>query len=128
MREIDVYKRELIRCKECGDEIVGRVDKIFCCDECRTAFHNRNYREENKKFQEINSILRKNYKILNSILATGKVKCTYDYLAKMGFNFKYFTSYKRASFSRGIEHSCYDISYNISFNGEVSLVKALAKL
>ena len=28
------------KCPECGDKIVGRVDKKFCSDACRNAFNN----------------------------------------------------------------------------------------
>ena len=28
-------------CSECGDNIVGRIDKKFCCDACRNSFNNR---------------------------------------------------------------------------------------
>ena len=28
-------------CPECGEKIIGRVDKKFCSDYCRNAFNNK---------------------------------------------------------------------------------------
>ena len=35
-------------CPVCGSNVVGRSDKVFCSDDCRTFFHNRKYRECHK--------------------------------------------------------------------------------
>ena len=32
-------------CPVCGKKIVGRTDKKYCCDECRTFANNRRWRE-----------------------------------------------------------------------------------
>ena len=29
------------QCLECGDKIVGRIDKKFCSDGCRNAYNNK---------------------------------------------------------------------------------------
>lgn len=39
-------------CPVCGEKIVGRSDKKFCCDECRAYYHNLRYRERLKSFSE----------------------------------------------------------------------------
>ena len=29
------------QCLECGNELMGRIDKKFCSDGCRNAYHNK---------------------------------------------------------------------------------------
>ena len=33
------------RCPVCGTAVVGRIDKVFCCDDCRSYYHNARYRK-----------------------------------------------------------------------------------
>jgi Uncharacterized protein containing a Zn-ribbon (DUF2116). len=33
-------------CPVCGNKIVGRSDKKFCTDKCRTFYHNEKYRQD----------------------------------------------------------------------------------
>ena len=35
-------------CPVCGTVIVGRKDKVFCSDDCRSYYHNMRYRERNR--------------------------------------------------------------------------------
>ena len=35
-------------CPVCGSVIAGRVDKIFCSDDCRVHYHNVRYRERHR--------------------------------------------------------------------------------
>lgn len=35
-------KRE---CPVCGSAVIGRIDKIFCCDDCRIYYNNIRYRK-----------------------------------------------------------------------------------
>ena len=35
-------------CPVCGSVIVGRKDKMYCCDDCRSFYHNLKYREKRK--------------------------------------------------------------------------------
>lgn len=36
------------RCPVCGSVIAGRVDKIFCSDDCRVHYHNIRYRKRHR--------------------------------------------------------------------------------
>lgn len=40
-----MVKREKRECPVCGTAIAGRVDKIFCSDDCRVYYHNVRYRK-----------------------------------------------------------------------------------
>ena len=53
-------------CLACEKPLKGRIDKKFCDNECRNDYNNERYRLEQKVVLDINKILRKNRKILNS--------------------------------------------------------------
>ncbi|KKQ83435.1 MAG: hypothetical protein UT04_C0032G0014 [Candidatus Daviesbacteria bacterium GW2011_GWF2_38_7] len=54
-------------CIECGETIVGRSDKKFCCDLCRNSYNNKQNSESTNLVRNINNILRKNRRILQSL-------------------------------------------------------------
>ena len=60
-------------CLECALPLFGRVDKKFCNDQCRNAYNNRLNKTTNDFVRNINVILRKNRKIIASLL-DGKEK------------------------------------------------------
>ena len=55
-------------CLECGEKLIGRVDKKFCSDYCRNSYHNKLNKDTKNLMRNINNILRKNYRILEDIL------------------------------------------------------------
>lgn len=79
-------------CNECGIELRGRADKKFCSDQCRNIFNNRTNQEERIQIKAVNTILKKNRKILAELNPDGKRKVHRDMLLKEGFNFSYLTS------------------------------------
>lgn len=80
------------KCPECGDDIIGRSDKKFCSDQCRTSHNNRLNSDANNFVRNINNILRKNRRILESLNPKGKSKVHRDKLMEQGFRFSYFTN------------------------------------
>jgi hypothetical protein len=97
-------------CTECGIGFVGRVDKKFCSDQCRTSFNNRLKSVENDYIKGINSILRKNRRILVELNPSGKIKVSREKLRARGFDFNYFTSmYTTKDGSQ--YYYCYDHGY-----------------
>lgn len=81
------------KCLECGDVLVGRIDKKYCSDHCRNAFNNRLNKDSKNLVRNINNRLRKNYRILNSFpLKDGKTKTTKMRLMDKGFDFEYITN------------------------------------
>ena len=78
-------------CTYCGKEMIGRVDKRFCDDTCRTSYHNQQKQEEASQIRPVNSILNKNRSILKTLNKTGKSKVNKEMLLKAGFNFDYLT-------------------------------------
>ncbi len=109
-------------CKECGEPVVGRSDKIFCSVECRTAYNNRLNRDANNFVRNINNILRKNRRILAELNPEGKTKIHRDKLLEKGFKFSYFTNLYRTR-NGNVYHFCYDQGYLELDNGYLALVR-----
>jgi predicted nucleic acid-binding Zn ribbon protein len=80
------------QCLECGNKLIGRIDKKFCNDYCRNAYNNKKNRVSKNIIRNTNNLLRKNYRILEKINPNQKTKTTKDNLLRKGFNFNYFTS------------------------------------
>ncbi len=80
-----------ICCLQCGEKIVGRIDKKFCDAQCRNSYNNKRKRESEKQIVEINRILRRNRKILKQLSPEGKTTVRKEYLEKSDFDFKYHT-------------------------------------
>ncbi|WP_440120161.1 hypothetical protein [Tenacibaculum sp. Ill] len=81
------------KCLECGDKVIGRVDKKFCSDYCRNAYNNKVNKESKNLIRNTNNRLRKNYKILSELNTSGKTKVTRRKLFDRGFDFKFITSF-----------------------------------
>ncbi len=80
------------KCLECGEKVVGRIDKKFCSDYCRNTYNNKVNKESKNLIRNINNRLRKNYKVLSELNKTGKTKVTRTKLYDRGFDFQLFTS------------------------------------
>lgn len=80
------------KCPECGDRIIGRIDKKFCGDACRNAHNNRINKDSKNLIRNTNNRLRKNYRILEALNPNKKTKCSRAKLIEKGFDFNYFTS------------------------------------
>jgi predicted nucleic acid-binding Zn ribbon protein len=101
-------------CIKCGAQVIGRSDKKFCSDECKTTFNNNKYRERYKMVISINKILRKNYSILYDLYIHNKLKIKENDLLRLGFDYNYYTSiYLEENNSKHLWYECYDISYLI---------------
>ncbi|MBT1703190.1 hypothetical protein [Chryseosolibacter indicus] len=97
-------------CIECQTAFKGRVDRKFCSDQCRTTYNNRQKSIENAYIRDVNSILKKNRRILLELNPEGKSRVSKDKLAGKGFDFNYFTStYKTKDGS--LYFYCYEQGY-----------------
>ena len=85
-------QEEKRKCLYCGEPIIGRVDKKFCCDSCRNSYnYEKNHRQINV-VRNVNAILARNRAILEELNPNGKGFASRQQLTEKGFNFKYFTS------------------------------------
>jgi hypothetical protein len=80
------------KCLVCDSRLIGRSDKKFCNDHCRNTYNNALKQTDNNLIRNINNLLRKNYRILQSINTDEKTKTTKNRLLQEGFSFDYFTS------------------------------------
>jgi hypothetical protein len=109
-------------CTECGVKVSGRKDKVFCSDYCRNTFNNRQNEDANATVRKINSILRKNRRILAALNPNGKKTVDGITLAEQGFNFHYFTNIYRTQ--KGSKYFfCYDYAYLKLDNDQYMLVQ-----
>ncbi len=110
-------------CLECGEKIIGRIDKKFCNDGCRNAYNNKQNKDSTNLMRNVNNKLRKNYRILSELNFTdGKSKATQDKLSQEGFDFDYFTNLK--TYKNGAEYRfVYNIGYKILEDGWLLIVK-----
>lgn len=109
-------------CLECGEKIVGRIDKKFCNDTCRNAFNNKQVSKASDQVRKINRILKSNRKILEELNPTGKTTTTKDKLINSGFNFNYFTNTYTTRDGR-IYYFSYDYGFLELEKNRVVLVK-----
>lgn len=110
------------QCLECGDKIVGRVDKKFCSDGCRNAYNNRVNKDSKNLIRNTNNRLRKNYRILESLNSEQKTKTSRAKLVEAGFDFNYFTSIYTTK-AGAIYYFVYDQGYLALENDYFVLVK-----
>lgn len=79
-------------CPECGREIVGRADKMFCSDACRNNYNNNVNKDSTNLMRNTNNKLRKNYRILSELNPKDKAKVEKKVLIKKGFDFDTITA------------------------------------
>ncbi len=58
-------------CLECSEPLRGRFDKKFCGDSCRNVYNNRVNGNVNNYVRNVNNVLRKNRRILDSLFKMG---------------------------------------------------------
>lgn len=97
-------------CLDCGKTVIGRADKKFCDDQCRSNFNNREKTRLSEPIKKINAILLKNKRILDELNTEGKTKVAKLKLEKAGFNFNYFT-HKHITQNGNSYTFCYDQGY-----------------
>ena len=109
------------KCLDCGTLFEGRSDKKFCCDYCRSNFHNHRNKTVNSFIRHTNHLLRKNRAILESLAARGKDKISMSWLIRQGFNFDFFTNV--LSGDDGIlYYFCYDHGYQVLEEEDLVLI------
>lgn len=108
-------------CLDCGQKLIGRSDKKFCDDACRSHYNNKKQHEDQKIVRKINTILKSNRTILKANNPDGKAKVKKDKLISDGFLFTYYT-HQYITSKGNIYYFCYDHGYLYLDNDEVLLV------
>jgi len=106
-------------CKECGEPLLGRSDKKFCDEQCRSAYHNHLRRTEFAHISKTNRTLLRNRKILSELLKSGVNELSIRELIESGFIRNYITSYYVKDGKPVL--LCYEFSIMIDDNGTVHI-------
>src|ERR1700712_1398875 len=99
-------------CTTCTKSLKGRTDKKFCDDNCRNNYNNQLKAGDNNFVRNINNALRKNRRILESLLpeAEEMAKASKDKMLSKEFQFKYSTHTYRNK-KGNIYFFCYEYGY-----------------
>lgn len=97
-------------CPECGNIILGRVDKKFCSDMCRNTFNNKLKAVDINYVRKINNTLKKNRRILEEICPEEKSKTTRKTLFSKGFDFNHITHLRKTQ-KGSVYFFVYDFGY-----------------
>jgi len=76
-------------CPTCSKEFFGRLNKKFCCEDCKSDFNNRKAADLKKELPD-NKLLQKNYLILKELYpeSMGEVGIETTMFYKKGFDFQ----------------------------------------
>jgi len=109
------------KCLECDEKIIGRTDKKFCSDICRNSYNNKINSVTNNYVRVVNTMLKRNRKILEELVPATSTKTTKEKLLQRGFNFHYFTNIHKGR--KGSYYFCYDYGYHALGKDQYILVK-----
>ncbi len=111
-------------CLACTKPLRGRIDKKFCDDFCRNSYNNRQNSDSNAYIRSINQFLKKNRRIMETLLPHEEEKVTLskEKLREKGFQFKYLT-HTYTTKQGNIYHYCYEYGYLPLDNDRVLLVR-----
>jgi hypothetical protein len=115
-------------CLECEETLKGRIDKKFCSDNCRSAFHNREGGKISPMVKVIDHQLKKNREILRQLFSqigstreNNELFVSSEEIRIYGFVFDFYT-HKRV-FDRVEYLFCYDYGYNKVDEERIHLIK-----
>lgn len=114
-------------CFVCGESFRGRSDKKFCSAYCRSTYHNRIYAREDREMRRINSILRRNRRLLLSHLSTQQARTSLIRLVEQGFKPDYCTGYLRMDNDR-VQYRCYEVCYEVDEVAQTVELREMAKV
>lgn len=109
------------KCLQCFEQLTGRADRKFCCDQCRSLYNNHQSSESEILIKSINRILQKNYSILSMLKANGKTTTSKIDLQKNGYCFEYFT-FSNTTPKKHIYYYCYDQGFREKEHDKLILV------
>lgn len=110
------------KCLSCNQNLIGRSDKKFCDDQCRSNYNRSNMIKRHQHVKNVNLSLKTNRSILIKMNPNGKTKVSYKDMLKHGFDFGYFTSILKTK-NNTYYYFCYEMGYLPLINGDVLLVK-----
>ena len=79
-------------CLQCNQTLFGRKDKKFCNDFCRNSYNNNLNRDKVEVVRNVNNRLRRNNRILKTLLEESARSVSKLELNLRNFDFKYITN------------------------------------
>ncbi|MDB4533490.1 hypothetical protein N9242_01360 [Vicingaceae bacterium] len=99
------------KCPYCDEEVIGRVDKLFCTPYCKSTYHyKQTLNKDESRFKIIDKQLKLNRRLLKNYNKSGKAVIRKELLLKEGFNPKYFTNYWKNQ-KGGVYLFCYEFGF-----------------
>lgn len=104
---------EIRKCLYSGEEFVPRRNnQVFASKSNRMSYHNKINNKFRNDLKLINNQLLLNYKICKDLLTKkNEVTIHREFLRGKGFNFMYFTSFKRKKDTSFLVYALYDITF-----------------
>ncbi|MCG9880137.1 MAG: hypothetical protein MH472_06010 [Bacteroidia bacterium] len=109
-------------CQFCNKNVLGRSDKKFCDDHCRSAFNNKKYSEKFQSIKEVDRVLKRNRNILAIMFEHTQNSIDERKIMELGFMFQFHTHVKKHKNGQQIVF-CYDYGYSKSQKGLVDICK-----
>jgi hypothetical protein len=115
-------------CQTCNKNLHGRMDKKFCNDYCRNTHNNQLNSDGNNFVRNINHCLRKNRRILESLLPSAQVmgKVSKQTLYSKGFMFSYYTQ-TLTNKKGNTFYFCYDFGYQLLAREKILILRRKEK-
>lgn len=113
-------------CINCGVVLIGRTDKKFCDDQCRSHYNNKIKMENNSTIKSVNQILKRNRCILERFNPAGKTRVTRIQLITAGFDLNFHTHIYHTQKGDPCVF-CYDYGYQKLTRNEFLLIKSDVK-
>lgn len=96
-------------CPHCNSPIVGRLDKKYCSEECRSIANYEKRRASRLPSKSINETLWKNREILRLLWNDRPTAVTRDNLLSHGYRFAYYTN--QYATTHAPYYACYDFGF-----------------
>ncbi len=112
-----------LNCMNCGVTLIGRRDKKFCDDHCRSLFHNVTSAAHYNLIRKTHTILRKNRRILNLAMSVFQEQHVVPahWLMQRGFSFQHCTQKIDCKDDSPLL-VCYDVAYRWREQGVVQIL------
>lgn len=116
-----MFKIKSHRCKECGERLSGRSDKLYCDDTCRVKHHRKHNSLQVIK-RGVDQVLQRNRSLLVALRKDPFEKLNAEdrayWLRRQGFDFNFHTHFQVLRDGRMVI-MCYDEGYVLEGDGVI---------
>ena len=109
------------QCQQCGQGFLGRSDKKFCSNQCRSAWHQSQQLQQDQSMRPILRRLSRNRLLIRRLMADGYTKVGRAHLLELDFNFHYYTHQYKTK-GGNTYYFCFDAGYRLLSDNKILLV------